>query len=68
MTNDPLFIISAIACIVVLVILLIGIGGFAEGGEFNQKHVNRIMRYRIGAQFIAVLCMLIFIFIRNFGS
>ena len=29
MTNDPLFIISAIACIVVLVILLIGITGFA---------------------------------------
>jgi len=49
MTNDPLFIISAIACIVVLVILLIGIGGFAEGGEFNQKHVSRIMKYRIGA-------------------
>ncbi|MDA1238626.1 MAG: twin transmembrane helix small protein [Proteobacteria bacterium] len=68
MNSDPLFIISAIACIVVLVILLIGIGGFAKGGEFNQKHANRIMRYRIGAQFIAVLCILVFIFIRNLGN
>ena len=29
---------------------LVGIGGFARGGEFNRKHANRIMRYRIMAQ------------------
>ena len=35
-----------------------GIGGFAKGGDFNRKHANRIMRYRIYAQFVAVLLIL----------
>ena len=61
MANDPLFIIAAIACLLVLGILLVGIGGFARGGEFNKKHANRIMRYRIAAQFIAVLLIVAFV-------
>ncbi len=65
MANDPLFIVVAIACIAVLIILLIGIGGFAKGGDFNRKHANRIMRYRIGAQFVAVLLILLFVFVRR---
>lgn len=68
MADDPLFIIVAIACIAVLVILVIGIGSFAKGGEFNKKHANRIMRYRIGAQFIAIVLILAFIAIRSMGG
>ena len=68
MADDPLFIVVAVACIAVLIILLIGIGGFAKGGEFNRKHANRIMRYRIGAQFIAVVLILIFVFFRRMGG
>ncbi|MCG6885407.1 MAG: twin transmembrane helix small protein [Silicimonas sp.] len=67
MTRDPLFIIVAIACLVVLGILLTGIGGFAKGGDFNRKHANRIMRYRIYAQFVAVVLILIFVLIRRGG-
>ena len=51
-----------------MVILLIGIGGFAKGGDFNRKHANRIMRYRIAAQFIAVILILIFVFFRRMGG
>ena len=65
MANDPLFILAAIACLVVLAILAIGIGGFAKGGDFNKKHANRIMRYRIGAQAIAVALIVGFVFIRS---
>ena len=36
MTRDPLFLIAALACLAVVVILLIGIGGFAQGGAFNR--------------------------------
>ena len=68
MADDPLFIIVAIACIAVLIILLIGIGSFAKGGDFNRKHANRIMRYRIAAQFIAVILILIFVFFRRMGG
>lgn len=68
MLQDPLFILVAIAVLVVLVILLIGIGGFARGGEFNRKHANRIMRYRIAAQAVAVLLILAFVFFRRMGG
>ena len=68
MLNDPLFIVVAIAVLIVLAILLTGIGGFARGGDFNKKHANRIMRWRIYAQFIAVLLILLFVFIRGSGG
>lgn len=68
MTRDPLFLIAAIACFAVLVILMIGIGGFARGGEFNRKHANRIMRYRIIGQAIAVALILIFVALRGRGG
>ncbi len=58
MGQDPLFIVMIIAMLAVVGILLTGIGGFAKGGDFNRKHANRIMRYRIYAQFIAVLLIL----------
>ena len=67
MTRDPLFIIVAIACLAVLVILMIGVGGFAKGGGFNRKHANRLMRYRIIAQAIAVALILLFVFFRRGG-
>jgi len=68
MMQDPLFIIVAIAVLVVLGILMVGIAGFARGGDFNKKHANRIMRYRIAAQFIAVLLILLFVFVRRMGG
>jgi hypothetical protein len=68
MSDDPLFIVVAVACIAVLIILLIGIGGFALGGDFNRKHANRLMRYRIVAQFIAVVLILAFVFFRRMGG
>lgn len=67
MTNDPLFLIAAFACVAVLVILMIGIGGFAKGGDFNRKHANRIMRYRIIAQAVAVALILAFVILRRGG-
>lgn len=65
--QDPLFIVVAIACLVVLGILLTGIGGFAKGGDFNRKHANKIMRYRIYAQFVAVALILVFVLVRRGG-
>lgn len=68
MWSDPLFIIAALACLVVLGILLIGIGGFAKGGDFNRKHANKIMRYRLYGQFIAIILILAFVFFRRMGG
>ncbi|KAB2884385.1 MAG: twin transmembrane helix small protein [Albidovulum sp.] len=68
MTRDPLFLIAAIACFAVLVILMIGIGGFARGGDFNRKHANRIMRYRVIGQAVAIALILLFVALRGRGG
>ena len=66
MLNDPLFIVAAVAVLGVLVILMIGIGGFARGGDFNRKHANRIMRYRINAQAAAIALILLYVTLRKY--
>ena len=68
MANDPLFILMLAAMAVVVIILMVGIGGFAKGGEFNRKHANRIMRYRIYAQLIAVIIIVVVVYIRRTGG
>ncbi len=65
MKDDPLFILVALSVFAVLVVLMIGVGGFAKGGDFNRKHANRIMRYRIIAQAFAIAMILIFIYFRG---
>lgn len=65
MANDPLFWVVAIACLAVLVILMVGVGGFAKGGDFNRKHANRIMRWRIIAQAIAIALILLFVWLKS---
>jgi hypothetical protein len=68
LAKDPLFLVAAAAALVVLVILAIGIGGFAKGGEFNRKHGNRMMRWRLYAQFIAVVLLMVFVYFRGKGA
>ena len=67
MLSDPLFIIVAIACFLVLGILLVGVGGFARGGDFSRRHANRIMRYRIYAQLVAVVLIVLYVLLRRGG-
>jgi len=68
MINEPLFLLAAAASFGVLVILMVGILGFARGGEFNRRNGNRLMRYRIIAQAIAVALILIFVYFRSTGN
>ena len=65
MIQGPFFYVVIASAIGVLIILLIGIGSFAKGGEFNRKHANRLMRYRIAAQALAVILVLLFVVINN---
>lgn len=63
MASDPLFVLVVLVMTTVAIILMIGIGGFGKGGEFNRKYANKLMRMRILAQFVAVLLILLFVFI-----
>ena len=68
MTQDPFFIVILIAMFAVVAILAVGIGGFGIGGAFNAKNGNRMMRLRIALQFVAVLLILAYIWLRGEGG
>ena len=65
MRNDPMFYVVVLACFAVLVILMIGIGSFAKGGDFNRKYSNKIMRLRVAAQAVAIGLILLFVWLRK---
>ena len=65
MFEDPLFIIATVACLLVAVILAIGIGTYAKGGEFNKKYGNKLMQARIAAQFVAIALILAYVLFNN---
>ena len=65
MLSDPLFILAALACLAVVGVLAIGIGGFAKGGEFNRRNGNRMMRWRLGLQAVAVVLIVAFVYLRQ---
>jgi len=68
MLNDPLFIIVALACGAVAIILAFGISTFGKGGADSGKRANKFMRWRIIAQFIAVVLILLFVWFRQQGG
>lgn len=65
MVEDPLFVVVILSVFAVLIVLMIGLGGFASGGDFNKKNGNKLMRLRIIAQAVAVLVILGFIWLRG---
>ncbi len=65
MFDDPLFFIVVIAVLAVVVVLLFGLGGFAGGGAFNKRNSNKLMRWRIIAQFIAVVLIVAYVWLRK---
>jgi Hypoxia induced protein conserved region len=68
MATDPLFLVVAFACLCVLAVLMLGVGGFARGGDFNRKYANKIMRLRLLLQFIAVVLIVAFVFLSGRGG
>jgi len=68
MLQDPLFIIAAVACLVVAVILVRGISTFGKEGVDNAKRANKYMRWRLIAQFVAIVLILIFVYFRRQGG
>ena len=65
--SSILFIITIITCLVVLIILMFGIGSFAKGGNFGKKYSNKLMRWRIIAQALAVLLIIVFVYFEKRG-
>jgi len=68
MFDDPLFYLVIFAVFLVLAVLMFGLGTFIRGGEFNRKYANKIMRYRIGTQLVAVALILLYVTLRKSGG
>ena len=62
-----MFILAAILGLVVAAILAFGVGTFARGGDFNRRNGNRIMRWRLIAQFVAVVVIVGYAWLRSRG-
>lgn len=48
-------VLMVIAMVLTLLVLFVGIGGFAVGGKFNQKYGNKLMRARVLMQGVAII-------------
>jgi phosphatidylglycerophosphate synthase len=68
MLQDPLFILVAVGCITVAVILIRGISTFGKEGVENAKRSNKYMQWRLIAQFVAIILILIFVYFRRQGG
>ena len=68
MNDDPLLFVIAAAMAAVVGILMFGIGSFGKGGEFSRKYSNKMMQWRLIAQFVAVMLILLFVWLRREGA
>lgn len=65
--SDPIFVLAALASFAVLGILIFGVASFARGGEFNRRNSNKLMRLRLAAQFVAVVLIVAFAWLKARG-
>ena len=68
MVDDPFYYLVLFSILVVFVVLMIGLGSFTKGGEFNRKYGNKLMRYRIITQAIAIALIMAFVLLRKSGG
>lgn len=66
MADDPFFYVILIACVAVAGILAWGVSVFGSGGD--SKKSNKLMQLRIAAQFVAVVLIVGFAYLRSRGG
>ena len=66
--SGTVFALLIVVLILVVAILFLGLFSMARGGEFNRKYGNVFMRLRVGAQFVAVVLVLILVFLMSRGN
>lgn len=66
--SDQIYYLILVMIAAVVIVLAIGIGGFAKGGAFNARNSNKMMRLRLLLQFIAVLLIVLLVYLRGTGG
>ncbi len=65
MLSDPLFLLVLASGFITLGVLTLGLVSFARGGDFHKRNSNRIMRWRVGMQFVTVVLFMIWIYVSS---
>ena len=68
MASEPTFWLAAIACLAVLAVLVMGVSKFSKGDENARIRSNKLMQWRLGLQFVAVICIMIFVWVTRSGG
>jgi hypothetical protein len=62
MFSDPLFILVIVAGFSTLAVLVLGLLSFAKSGDFHKRNANKIMRWRVGLQFLTVALFMTWVY------
>ncbi|SPH22565.1 hypothetical protein ASD8599_03308 [Ascidiaceihabitans donghaensis] len=68
MLTDVLFVLIVIACLAVVGVLGLGLGGFGKGSGWAKNNSNNLMRYRILTQAIAVGLIVLYVVVKRNGG
>jgi hypothetical protein len=66
--SHAVFIVLIVILLATVGILFLGLFSMARGGEFNRKYGNKLMRFRVAFQAVAILLVLILILLLNHGN
>lgn len=53
------FFLGLLFLLITAIVLFVGMGTMAKGGDFNKKYGNKFMQARVACQAIAILCFLL---------
>lgn len=68
MASGPIYFFVVIAVLAVVGVLMFGLGGFAKGSGWSHSNSNKLMRWRIIFQALAVVLILIFAYFKRSGG
>lgn len=63
-----MFYLLIVAILAVVVVLMFGLGGFAKGSGWAHSNSNKLMRWRIILQAVAVVLILIYAYYKRSGG
>ena len=63
-----MFYILIVAILAVVVVLMFGLGGFAKGSGWAHSSSNKLMRWRIALQAVAVVLILLYAYFKRSWS
>jgi len=63
MIFDPVFMLVIAGALSTLAVLILGLLSFAKSGDFHKRNANKIMRWRVGLQFLTVVLFMTWIYL-----